>query len=69
MDMVAVVPGVEELIVMSLPAVPNTLKLLTVVVVDGTNNRLRALVASEKLIVLIAPEAEMLSEPVEPATV
>lgn len=54
----------------SLPDVPNTLKLLTVVVVPALNNNVRAFDMSEKFIVSKEfPALITWSVPVEPATV
>lgn len=66
---VAGVPAVVETIDMSLPEVPLTLKVVTVVVVLMVSARVRALVTSEKLRVLNVFEPVIVSWPVEPATV
>ena len=66
---VAADPGVDELIVISLPAVPLTLNVpVMVVVVADVSVSVRAFVLSEKLRVLNVLDPETVSAPVEPAT-
>ena len=67
---VAALPPDDEFIVINLPEVPLTLKLLVIVVVVAeVSVRVRALVTSEKFMVPKVLEPSMISLPVEPATV
>ena len=69
LDSVAAVDVVLELIVINLPAVPFTLKLVNVVVVAAGNVTVRALLASEKLKVVNVLAPVTTSAPVEPGIV
>lgn len=66
---VAAVPPVELFTVINAPAVPFTLNVVTVVVVDEGRTSVRALVASLKLIAANVGAPEIVSCPVDPATV